>query len=296
MLRHLLTHFPIALVVLDGNVEHSQRQPYAIITENGGFEDELNRFFDWCDTDSSCVLHKKKLKTADIWDDLIQSASQTPIPAPGCSDPSAACTTTVSGTDIIYEVSQNAFLIREPGHASPELDSLTWPALAEYIYEAYYNHNAKNLSRPLATSDSDTEAFIFGAVFRSDWNISITNLVELKNLQQYLNNTSPHSKGLGSFYQQMLQSIAWPHPPTFLEAVPTFKRLETPPLLVNANHDPETPYDWAVALQDEIPGSVLLTRNGDGHLSYWLKGEAYETMNRYMLDLVLPEPNTVVDS
>jgi hypothetical protein len=35
-------------------------------------------------------------------------------------------------------------------------------------------------------------------------------------------------------------------------------------LMVNALFDPETSYTWAVDLRGQIPGAVLLTRNGDG--------------------------------
>ena len=67
-------------------------------------------------------------------------------------------------------------------------------------------------------------------------------------------------------------------------------------LFVNAVYDRKTSYDWAMALQNEVPNSVLLTRSGVGHTSYLPKGEAYELTIEYLLHGKTPPPNTVVDS
>jgi TAP-like protein len=39
--------------------------------------------------------------------------------------------------------------------------------------------------------------------------------------------------------------------------------------IVNATHDPSTSYVWALSMQAQIPRSVLLTRDRDGHTSYF---------------------------
>ena len=44
-----------------------------------------------------------------------------------------------------------------------------------------------------------------------------------------------------------------------------------PILLVGSTHDPETNYVWAHELRNQMPSAVLLTRDGDGHTSSWLK-------------------------
>jgi hypothetical protein len=162
------------------------------------------------------------------------------------------------------------------------------------LKEAYYNRNATAFSRAVASSD--TTISVATAVIRNDWNVSVNTFPDLQNVMQLLQSTSPHTKGICEFYGWMLNTMAWPIQATFPEVVPQFKNALSPVLLVNAYYDPESSYDWAVALQNEIPGSVLLTRDGDGHTSYLLKGDAYRLMNEYLVDLKMPAPNTIVNS
>lgn len=71
---------------------------------------------------------------------------------------------------------------------------------------------------------------------------------------------------------------------------------KTPILLVNSYHDAECSYTWAVALQAQIPNSVLLTRNGDGHTSYFEEGETTAAMNAFLVNGTMPAPNAVLQS
>jgi len=67
-------------------------------------------------------------------------------------------------------------------------------------------------------------------------------------------------------------------------------------LRINACSDPETAYECAVAFQKEIPGTVLLSRDGVGHISRLFKGEAYEGKDDYSIDLKMPRANSDVHS
>jgi pimeloyl-ACP methyl ester carboxylesterase len=81
----------------------------------------------------------------------------------------------------------------------------------------------------------------------------------------------------------------WPfHPPA-----PSFHTVETAPLLfVGATGDPATPYKWALGAVPFFPGSVLLTRDGDGHVSFGKSAcaDAYELA--YLFKLTLPPTGT----
>jgi pimeloyl-ACP methyl ester carboxylesterase len=69
-----------------------------------------------------------------------------------------------------------------------------------------------------------------------------------------------------------------------------------PILLVGGTKDPATPYAFAQAVNAQIPGSVLLTRQGYGHPSYDKSVCVREAMDAYLLDLTLPAQGTVCDS
>ena len=67
-----------------------------------------------------------------------------------------------------------------------------------------------------------------------------------------------------------------------------------PILLVASTHDPSTSYVWSHEMRDHVAGSVLLTRDGDGHTSSWLSsGRMRDAIARYLITRRTPPPNTV---
>ena len=68
-----------------------------------------------------------------------------------------------------------------------------------------------------------------------------------------------------------------------------------PILLVDATGD-LSPYVWAQAVNKQLGGSVLLTRNGFGHVSYDKSSCARQAEDAYLIDLTLPAPGTVCES
>jgi len=66
-----------------------------------------------------------------------------------------------------------------------------------------------------------------------------------------------------------------------------------PILLVGGTNDPATPYSWAQAAHRQISGSILLTRNGNGHVSYDKSACAKEIEEAYLISLTLPAEGTI---
>ncbi len=66
-----------------------------------------------------------------------------------------------------------------------------------------------------------------------------------------------------------------------------------PILLVGGTDDPATPYRWAQAVHTQIAGSVLLTRQGNGHVSYDKSVCAQQAEDAYLINLTLPADGTV---
>jgi pimeloyl-ACP methyl ester carboxylesterase len=82
----------------------------------------------------------------------------------------------------------------------------------------------------------------------------------------------------------------WPFPPP----PPGFHTVDTVPLLlVGATGDPATPYSWAEGALPYFPGSVLLTRDGDGHVSFGKSTCADADEAGYLTRLILPPSGAV---
>lgn len=69
-----------------------------------------------------------------------------------------------------------------------------------------------------------------------------------------------------------------------------------PILLVGGTDDPATPYAWAQAVNKQLTSSVLLTRVGNGHVSYDKSTCAKQAIDTYLIDLKVPAAGTVCRS
>jgi pimeloyl-ACP methyl ester carboxylesterase len=95
-----------------------------------------------------------------------------------------------------------------------------------------------------------------------------------------------------AFQYSNLVCAYWPVKPT--GSVGPLTVVGAPPiLLVGGTGDPATPYVWAQAANQQIPGSVLLTRDGNGHVSYDKSTCAKQLIDAYLIDLSLPPAGTV---
>ena len=288
----------IRAMVFDGNVDHTQEQTYAGLTEMRTYEKVLTLFFDWCEHNSSCAMHSSHTNStqslADMWDALIDRADKSPIPAPGCQ---GACHPNVTGEDILFNA-QEGLLFKEIPAGFPLLEPGEWATLAAALYQAIFADDATLLSTPLMVSQNGSAAsatYANIAVYCADWNVTARSLPEVLYLQQVARSVAPHTRGASEFWRVAIQCIAWPAPVQYHQQLTKVTKIP-PILLVNAYYDPETSYDWAVGLQSQIAGSTLLTRNGAGHTSYLLRGESAKAINEYLLKLELPPPNTVYET
>ncbi len=62
--------------------------------------------------------------------------------------------------------------------------------------------------------------------------------------------------------------------------------------MVGSTGDPITPYRWAQSLAGELANGVLLTRVGDGHTAYQASSCIRTWVDRYLITLATPPPNT----
>ena len=69
-----------------------------------------------------------------------------------------------------------------------------------------------------------------------------------------------------------------------------------PILLIGGTQDPVTPYAWARAVNRQLAGSVLLTRQGYGFTSYDKSLCVREATTAYLTDLTLPAAGTICPS
>ena len=279
----------VGRMVLDGVLDVAGSDTQALLAESTAYESTLDKFFQWCNTTTDCALHGQD--AAGIFDNLINTANDKPIPAPGCSASGPTpCRSDATGEEILSEV-QGGLVGVDPG---PAFEG--WPALSVSIAEASQG-NASLISTPIITAPTDA-SFSFLGVVCKDWAPTSKSYIDLDLKRQMTSALAPHSRGSSQTYETQSSCIGWVSPATNTRHVldPNQVAKLPPILLVNALWDPSTSIAWANALRLEIPSSVLILRNGAGHTSYFIPGQTSAAINAYLLTGDLPAQGTTFDS
>jgi pimeloyl-ACP methyl ester carboxylesterase len=277
----------IRAMVLDGNVDHGTTETNMWVVESSTAEDEFKRFASYCGTNSKCPLYGQNV--TDVFIKLIDQAAIEPIPAPGCIT-SSQCQPNVTNEDILFGLEQ--FLVFKD--SPPAFVDIGWNFFGQAISEAA-SGNATLLSAPYYTSPISPN-FLGQAVECLDWNhTSADSLAKLKYKKQLVSVISPLTGGGSQSYYVQASCVGWPMPvtnPLHFMNITTTKTV----LMVNSYHDPECSYVWANSLKEQFQNAVLLTREGDGHTSYFLQGDTTAAIDAYLVNGIVPPDNTVLPS
>jgi pimeloyl-ACP methyl ester carboxylesterase len=238
-------------MVLDGALEHSGSEVSMLATEILTAEDAFNRFAAWCATADACAL--KGQDVGAVYDDLVARADKHPIPVPGALRP-------VTGADIRMGTPRG-LLFKEPSVFGPEL---SWAALSRAIKAAVEGDASFFAQPPVRDAAPLAERISIACM---DFVSEIRTWGDMKQRIELGRQLAPHLQGATEQWE-ILRCMGWP-----VQAANPFRRLDVrdvPTLIVNATHDPSTAYTWALGLAGQIRGSDLLTREGDGHTSFFI--------------------------
>ena len=256
----------IRTMAIDAVLEHDLSDTLATAGEVSAVENSFDRFAAWCRTAPSCAL--KGHAVGRFFDSLVARADRTPLRVKGAARP-------VSGEDIRL-ATQQRLLFKEPGIFGPDL---SWAALSRAL-KATAAGNAAGFATPRTTNHTD-RGYSELAVVCGDYPSSIHTYAEMERRIQLGRQIAPHLQGASQAWN-VVRCIGWP-----VKAANPRKHLDVrgapPILIVNATHDPSTSYAWAHGLAEQIQGSVLLTRIGDGHTSYFSSPCARAAVDRYLI-------------
>lgn len=270
----------IRAMALDGIANHSTTINTLFAQTALAYEDSFNRFAAWCERTTSCALHGRDV--AVMFDSLVARADVQPIPAPGCE---GACRPAVTGG----ELRMNAFNLLLFKDGLPAIGLPSWSEAAIALLRAEQG-DASALSVQFAQSTQDAAGLAINCI---DYPREVSTFDEFAAKTLMGRVLAPHTQGASEAWLGILGCIRWPVPLARPQHTVTVR--DAPPiLLVGSTHDPSTPYIFAHEMHDHIAGSVLLTRDGDGHTSSWLGGgRTRHAIARYLTTLETPPPNTV---
>jgi hypothetical protein len=160
-----------------------------------------------------------------------------------------------------------------------------WHSLGVFIRDAVAG-TGRGLARAAATVDVSEHNF--HAVFCDDWSMPVAGYAELRARLDRIARTAPEMLfsplALSSAYGCLGRPGVVNNPQRALAPART-----GPVLLVNARHDPATPYPWARHVAAQLgPAASLLTYEGWGHTVYGRSDCVGGTVDRYLLTVKPP--------
>lgn len=264
----------VGRLVLDGALDPSMSNDDLVIGQAIGFENALRAYVTDCQKDPSCPLEGTLEAGLEQVAEVVDRAEQSPLPAGGRAE--------VNGTLAWYGIVVTLY------------DDGSWPYLTMALDEAI-NEGTGAILLELAnfyldrTSDgryTTNSNIAFQAINCLDYPTVERDYDELVEFAEELEAVAP------TFGREFAMSVGcetWPFQST-ADRHPIRAEGADPILVVGTTGDPATPYEWSVALADQLESAELLTWEGEGHTAYGRGGRCVSTIvEDYLLTGELPD-------
>jgi pimeloyl-ACP methyl ester carboxylesterase len=273
-----LDRFPtrVRAMVLDGGLDPALSWDQLLEGQSSGFDRALEAFLADCDR-TRCAFRKKVTgPLGAAYDRLAARIDASPIPGEGAR--------TVGPGEFSLGVGAGLYS-KDDG----------WPAIAAALTAAVDGDGGILLQ----LNDSYLERTREGYANISEANLSVNcidrpwprDAAPYLALAERVRQTSPRFGP--AIALSGLACRSWPVPPSG-QPHPVSGAGAPPVVVIGTTGDPATPFQWSVALADQLESGVLITHRGDGHTVY--RTGAPECVrgpvDRYLLTGTAPEALT----
>jgi pimeloyl-ACP methyl ester carboxylesterase len=251
---YYIDRFPekVGRMVLDGATDSTATVFDIGLTQTAGFERALRAYLEECPQTDDCPF------TGDLEADLAtirglyDSLDADPVPAPDGRLMDAGVLD-IAMSMALYDPSSWPYL-SDLFTEVPEGGTETAFFLADY----YYGRDIDG-----TYLDNSLEAFI--AIYCADYAVT-TDPAEIAAENAKLEAASPTTARTSSVGD--LTCINWPFAYRGGEIAAVTGKGAADVLIVSTTGDPATPYEWGVALSEQLESAQLITNHGEGHTAY----------------------------
>ncbi|GGU33331.1 alpha/beta fold hydrolase [Streptomyces violascens] len=255
-------------MILDTALDDTGAPLSRITQEAATAETAFNRFTAWCATSKDCALHGQDAAAA--YDALVAGADREPIPTKSVGHQP------LTGEDI-REATQDYLTL-----------TLHWPELAQAIVKAQGGDATDFIHDPDDTLDP-VQVQVPACLDNAR---PVSTLAQLSKLQAELARVSRHLGGAVRSYKAMAGCLGWPIPAEPVAAGPAVHGAP-PALVLQSTHQALAPFGAGAAMAAQLPGSVVLAREGDDYSMFLSSRCVREATNRYLTARALPAAGTV---
>ncbi len=258
----------VRAMTIDSNMDHSLRSGSRYIeTTSEDLEGSFGEFADWCARTAGCALHGRDVRA--VWDDLLAKAEAGKLTDPATGKP------------------LDTEALRSELMGAMYRPATRWFGLGDRL-AALAGTAAATPAQPAAADELGQNSY--QGIWCEDWKWRVSGAAELRTYRDRAARLAPHTK-LSPFWTDVTSCLGWPakvNNPQHRLSID-----DGPPILIaKARYDVATPYRWNLAVADQIDDSVLLEYDGIGHGQYYQSGCIRNHIERYLLTLRTPAPNT----
>ena len=246
----------VRAMALDSNVDHSLGAQPDLVDHAASGEDSFDQFVAWCNRDTSCVLHGRDVPA--IWTDLLHRAD------------AGTLTDTTTGHKLTwFDLSETAITA---------LEGPLWSELADGIAQLDTTDSA---ALPPATA-------IPPALLCEDWSFPVSGYRQVRRYLAETEVVAPELRTATHDWPFFSGCLGWTGPvpdPQHLLRVHT----SVPLLELNSQHDPRTPYSFALDTTAQLGASGrLVTYLGWGHVAYPRSRCTVSVVDSYLVNRTVP--------
>jgi pimeloyl-ACP methyl ester carboxylesterase len=266
----------VRALVLDGVVDPSLTTAQRAEVQANALEGDLDDFFAWCVARPTlCALARDGVPRT-VFDRLLEQLGRAKLkvgPRLLGRDETMQVVATALYAPQQYASLANALDGAVHGDGRPLLAGFDFS-----VGRGHDGHYGSFAASYLATTCLDGEP--------------LASVHAYEQLAARLARVAPHF-GAATAYTT-LPCLFWPVRPR-LHPAPLVARGVPRLLVLGATGDPATPLSESRSLVHQLPGSILLTRRGDGHTSFTMSPCVSAAATTYLVSLQLPRPGTTCD-
>ncbi|CEA06589.1 Carboxylesterase A precursor [Arthrobacter saudimassiliensis] len=267
----------VGRLVLDAGLDPAASNEEITLGQAAGFEQAIRTYVADCQTGSGCPLPGDVDDGVQTLADLFAKIEASPL-------------TAGDGRTVTASMFVSGFIL-------PLYNDANWPVLTQALSDALDGNPDLMLYLSDLSADRNEDGsyetnstVAFNAINCLDYPME-TDPEQMREDARELEKASPT---LGSYLGYGgLTCAAWPHEPV---GTPHEINAEgaAPILVVGTTGDPATPYEWSVALAEQLDSGVLLTWEGEGHTAYGRGSDCIaDAVDDYFIDGTVPEDGMV---
>ncbi|KAJ0167400.1 putative hydrolase [Colletotrichum tanaceti] len=275
----------IRAMALDGMLQHTGSYASNIMTQATSLDATIQAFFRFCEADEeNCGEDGRDIRRT--WNKALEVAAAGDLKAAECDGTIKTRCLPVATPNNIIGAARSRLQVPKDRRG-----------LAESLKRAAAGNGSSFVSR-LASGDvfADSQGLAITTVQCQDGHfLAAKDHFEVQRIAE-MTRTFTGTPGMAGFWRRVIDCTGYPVNVTNPRTALSIKNTQNPVLLVHSRFDPATSLVYANGMAEEFQDATLVLRDGSGHTSYILEGDASRLVDDYLINLEVPPRGTVVQN